>query len=84
MDNNIKQAIDGAARVSVNPLEYPSIKCDCGCETFSQAVVFKKIPGVVLGAGAEEQIVPITVFVCSKCGELMPEYRDKPQSKIIM
>lgn len=66
--------------ISVNPLKYPSVVCDnCGCETFIPGYVFKKIPGVALGRGMEEQIVPIEVCVCSKCGELMPEYKAKAE-----
>lgn len=63
--------------VSINPLKYKSIQCDkCGCEVFSHGYVFKKISGIELGTGTEDQIIPIDVFYCSKCGELMPEYRE--------
>ena len=65
------------APVNVNPLEYPSVKCpDCGCQTFIPAMIFKRIPGIALGAGAEEQEMAIKVFVCSKCGGLSPRDRE--------
>lgn len=70
-------------QLSVNPLEYPSVVCDkCNCETFIPAAVFKRVPGVVAGSGTEDSLVPIPVYICSKCGELMPDYRKMiPTSK---
>ena len=62
--------------IHVDPLEYPSILCDkCGCETFVPAYVFKKIPGVAIGYAGQDVTTPIEVYICSKCGELMPEYK---------
>lgn len=61
---------------TVDPLSYPSIKCDeCGNQYYRQVVLFKRIPGVVTGNGAEPTILPIPVYVCDKCGRLMEEYR---------
>ena len=62
--------------IHVNPLKYPSIYCDkCGCATFVPAYVFKKIPGIALGYAGQDVTTPIEVYICSKCGELMPEYK---------
>ena len=62
--------------IHINPLKYPSICCDnCGCETFIAACVFKKIPGLEVGYAGRDVTMPIDVYVCSKCGELMPEYK---------
>jgi len=67
MENNIR----------INPLKYPSIKCDkCSCETFTQAVILKRIPGIEVGTGTEDQIINLPVFVCTKCGEIMKEDRE--------
>ena len=57
---------------NINPFEYPSEKCSCGSEVFIPGVIFKKIPGMLLGQGSETAQVPIKVFVCAKCGELSP------------
>ena len=57
---------------NVNPFEYPSEQCQCGNEVFIPGVIFKKIPGMVLGQGSEPVQVPLKVFCCSKCGELSP------------
>lgn len=81
MNNQQKQIVDTVSQkekstIRINPLEYPSILCDqCGCETFVPAYVFKKIPGVALGYAAQDVTTPIEVYICSKCGELMPEYK---------
>lgn len=66
MENNIR----------VNPLKYPNVKCGkCGCEVWNQGVILKKIPGLELGSGTEDQFVDLPVFYCSNCGEILPEYR---------
>lgn len=68
--------LNSQANMRVNPLDYPSIPCEnCGCEYYKQVAVFKKIPGVAVGAGAEPIIYPIPVYICNKCGELMSEYK---------
>ena len=63
--------------INVNPLDYPSVVCpECGCQTFVPAMIFKRIPGVVLGAGSEEQQMAVKVFICSKCRELSPKDKE--------
>ena len=63
--------------INVNPLDYPSVVCpECGCQTFVPAMIFKRIPGVVLGTGSEEQQMAVKVFICSKCGELSPKDKE--------
>ena len=65
-------ANDFDGRVSLNPFEYPAVKCDkCGNEAFIQAVIIREIPGVCVGE-KDTQYVPMKVFICSKCGELSP------------
>ena len=60
---------------NVNPLEYPTVKCLCGNEIFVPGVIFKDIPGVVLGERENVQ-VPIKVFYCKHCGELSQYDKD--------
>lgn len=67
MENNIK----------INPLKYPNVKCDkCGCETFTQAVILKKISGIEVGTGSQDQIINLPVYICTKCGEILEEDRN--------
>ena len=61
----------------INPLKYPSIKCDnCGGELFEEKLVLKKIPGMVAGNGTEDINYPVPVLVCSKCHTIEKSYRD--------
>lgn len=69
--NNIPGNTFGANYApNVNPLDYPSDKCICGNEVYVPGIIFKNVPGIEMGQGAETVQVPIKVFVCSKCGEL--------------
>lgn len=62
------------SQLKINPLDYQSIKCECGCELFEPAVVFKAIPGVLLGISDQKEVsMPIKVFKCSKCGKLFKD-----------
>lgn len=76
-----------------NPLDYPTIKCECGCVTYTPAMILKKVPGVVLGVGQGDQIVDLGCYICTKCGNILPQYREmykldengeKTKSTIIM
>ena len=76
MENNIR----------VNPLKYPNEKCKCGCEVWNQGFILKRIPGLELGTGTEDQFIDLPVYYCSKCGEILPQYReiyklDEPKDK---
>lgn len=74
MSDYLKSDMDmtlGGNAPKVNPLDYPSDKCSkCGNEVFVPGVIFKTIPGVIVGNGKDDVQVPLKVFVCSKCGEL--------------
>lgn len=63
----------GPSGPSINPFEYESCKCSsCGNEVFIPGIIMKKIPGILAGSSAEFEVVPIKVFICSKCGALSP------------
>lgn len=58
---------------AVNPLDYPSEVCpNCGCEIFVPGIIFKKIPGVLIGQGSDDTQVPLKIFYCANCRELSP------------
>lgn len=53
-------------------MDYPTAKCSsCGNSLFQPNVIFKEIPGLVVGK-TEPYFYPMKVFVCTKCGELSP------------
>lgn len=75
---NANELMDSMNSVgNINPFEYPSQKCECGNEIFINGVIFKEIPGVLVGS-KDKEIIPVPVYVCSKCGEICPS-----QKKII-
>lgn len=46
-----------------------NIECSCGGIIFEPAMVFKKISPILSPSGKEE-ILPIDVMVCKKCGRI--------------
>lgn len=48
------------------------IECACGGMLFRQSIVFKKISAIISPSGKEE-ILPIDVMVCEKCGKVNNE-----------
>jgi hypothetical protein len=45
-----------------------TITCDCGGIIFSEKLIFKKISALLSPSGNEE-IVPMPVMICDKCGK---------------
>lgn len=76
MGNNFK--IGEPKQPLLSPADYDTIKCDnCGAITFTNAVVLKRIPGMLVGAGTEDVAMPLNVYVCTKCGTILKDDRDK-------
>lgn len=45
-----------------------AIKCEkCGCETFTEAVILRKLSSLLTGTG-QPGIIPIPTFICTRCG----------------
>ena len=45
-----------------------AIKCEkCGCETFTEAVMLRKVSAILTGTG-QPGIIPIPTFICTRCG----------------
>lgn len=65
--------LGGATAPQVNPFAYESETCSkCGNFVFQPALIFKMVPGLLVGEGNDKVSVPIKVACCSKCGELSP------------
>lgn len=57
--------------------ETTAIKCEkCGCETFVQAVLLRKVSPILTGTG-QPGIIPIPTFVCTNCGGVNQEMLPK-------
>lgn len=61
----------------------PNVVCpNCGNKIFVEAAILKKLSPILSLTGKEE-LYPIPVFVCSKCGTVPEEYTSKPNAKYI-
>lgn len=57
---------------SVNLMELDSYKCpECGCEEFKRVIYLKKIPGIMIGSGGGNEIYPVPMYKCTKCGKIL-------------
>jgi hypothetical protein len=63
-------------------LNAPNIVCECGCKTFVQVCVLKKLSALVSPTGHQE-VVEIPLYRCSECGKIPAEYMDHPNAKKI-
>ena len=53
------------------------VKCEsCGNETFQEALLLRKVSKFLTGQ-AQDGILPIPTFVCSKCGNVNEEFYPK-------
>ena len=46
--------------------------CECGNNTFMDAVRFRKVSRLLTGAPMDS-VLPVQVFLCTKCGEAFNE-----------
>lgn len=66
MDNNVNVDISQTS---------PVLCEECGHPYFEQAVVLRKVSGLLTGQGAKPSYVPIPVFACKKCGHVNSEFQ---------
>jgi len=53
---------------------------DCGNSTFTEASYLRKISRLLTGS-AEDMIVPVPTFVCTKCGHVNEQFQIKEPKK---
>jgi hypothetical protein len=57
-----------------------NITCECGCPYFGDAVIIKRVPGVMVGSSKDiEQ--PVQIFVCASCGRPRMPWSAEPQEE---
>lgn len=55
-------------------LSSPNVTCKkCGSKVFLEGMVIKKVSGLLTATG-KDSIVPIPVYYCAKCGEVLTEF----------
>jgi hypothetical protein len=51
-----------------------AVTCDkCGCPTFTEGVLLRKASRFLTGT-QQDALIPISVFVCSKCGHVNEQF----------
>ena len=66
----------GRMRESIDFSKTSQIKCEaCGCSTFKQTLLLRKMSALVSPNG-QETIIPMQVFACEKCGHVNKEFSD--------
>ena len=81
MDNNLNMS---AANITSNVLAADNVKCEkCGSYFFRETTVLKKLSALISPTGKEE-VFPIPLWICDKCGEVISLYKNnKNFSKIV-
>jgi uncharacterized Zn finger protein len=63
-----------APKLNVSLEKTLPIVCDeCGNETFTEAVILREVSRFLTGQ-AQDGLVPIPVFACSKCGHVNDKF----------
>lgn len=82
--NDFQQQMPNPAFNPKNVLTAPNCVCSaCGHKLFREAVVLKKVSSLLTGTGKDE-LVPIPMYVCDKCGEILDDYKTTANYKLIM
>jgi hypothetical protein len=77
MDKKLNLTAGEGAKPKVNITtdmmkSFKTLTCDCGNQTFTHGLVFKKISPFVSPTGQEE-LYPLEVLICTKCGKVPVE-----------
>lgn len=60
-------------QLQINLSQTSGIECsNCRNNTFSEVVILRKVSRFITGA-ANDSVMPIPVFTCTKCGVLCPD-----------
>jgi hypothetical protein len=81
MDENQRAVLAGAAQNRIQMKVTPdmirnskSVTCECGGMLFQEKIFFKILSALISPSGKEE-VVPMPIFVCEKCGKV-PSFFD--------
>ena len=67
---------DGQVHQTVDVSQTTSVQCEkCENSTFKQTLLIRKMSALVSPNG-QEQIIPIGVFACEKCGHVNSEFEN--------
>lgn len=64
----------GGAQTQVNLKDTEEVVCPkCGGKVFNQGLMLRKVSALLTGTG-QPGLIPITVFECTNCHEVLNEY----------
>jgi hypothetical protein len=63
-------------QVNIKPEDLQAVMCSCGGELYLPSFKFKKVNKLLTGS-QDDQIIPVEVFVCAACGEVLQELLPK-------
>ena len=65
---------DGQVQQTIDVNQTTPVRCEkCENQTFKQTLLIRKMSALVSSNG-QEQIIPIGVFACEKCGHVNVEF----------
>lgn len=65
---------EGSPQLNIDLHSQPEVQClKCNSIFFHEVVFFKKLSAIISPNG-KEQVVPITTFACTSCGNINPEF----------
>ena len=62
--------------INTSPIEV----CECGNKVWLNGFILKRISKLLTKSG-DDEMMPIPIFYCSKCGELAPFLKNDPKFK---
>jgi hypothetical protein len=79
---NMNQKQAQQQNININPDDLVDVVCDkCGCQTFSQVFLFKKLSAVLSPTG-KDTMVPLQTYKCTDCGHINKDFlpKEKPNA----
>jgi len=72
---------DQRMKVNIDLKKTTGVSCDeCGNESFQEALLLRKVSRFLTG-DAQDGVIPIPTFVCSKCGHINKDFYPKELSQ---
>ncbi len=72
---------DQRMKLNIDLKKTTGVSCDeCGNESFQEALLLRKVSRFLTG-DAQDGVIPIPTFVCSKCGHINKDFYPKELSQ---
>ena len=81
--NNLEQNVNGLGLNPRTVISADTEVCTCGNRFFVQASVLKKL-SALMSPTRNDEIVPVPLWICSKCGEPAPFFKNNSKFNDIL